>query len=174
MVPQWQIDRGQLNHNWLQNGVLIALNHALGVTDETVRPRDVARTLAEDIDRWPERSADLSSLVDRFETEMSPKIYFDFPPLSRCPAETREWLMPLTHELWLQRVGVREKTLAAKTAYGEADKAYVAAVSALAVLPKVPAPNDLHLMGTLLLAFIGRCTTLAEAISALPQRVICC
>ncbi|MCX7176045.1 MAG: hypothetical protein NT159_19400 [Proteobacteria bacterium] len=174
MLPQWQIERGQLNHNWLQNGVLVALNHALSISFGMVRPGDIPRTLTEDVGRWPERRAELSLLLDRFEDEMSPKIHFAYPPLSHCPAETLDWLKPLVHELWLQRWGILEKIDAAKDAYRAADRAFLPVVSALSNLPRTPAPDDLRLVSLLLQTFIEQCQALADSISALPQRVLCC
>ncbi|OQX18221.1 MAG: hypothetical protein BWK76_08215 [Desulfobulbaceae bacterium A2] len=172
-TPQWQIERGQLNHNWLQNGVVVALNHAAGICSGTVRPRDTVRSLSEDINRWQERSAELSSLLDRFEDEMSPKIYFDFPPLSRCPANTRSWLEPLTHELWLQR-GMREKIDAAKSAYQKADRAFYRIYTVLDKLPTSPTMVDLKPICSQLHSVINRCQALADLVSALPHRILFC
>ncbi|MBK5275592.1 MAG: hypothetical protein JJE30_11140 [Desulfuromonadales bacterium] len=171
--PQWQIDRGQLNHNWLQNGVVVALNHASGICTGTVRPRDITRSLSEDINRWQERSTELSSLLNRFVVEMSPRIYFNSPPLSRCPEETRSWLEPLTHELWLQR-GMREKIDAAKAAYQKADSAFQKIYAELSNLPSSPTTDDLKPACSQLQTLIARCQALADSISALPHRVLCC
>jgi len=169
---QWQIQRGQLNHNWLQNGVIIALNHASGICSGSVRPRQITQTLTEDISRWQERKAELANLLDRFENEMSPKIYFGIPPLSNCPKETRNWLEPLTHELWLQR-GVREKIDIAKEAYKKTESAFQKLHAAFTALPSAPTADDLKPVCALLKLFIDSCMELSASISALPNRVIC-
>lgn len=170
--PQWQMERGWVNHVWLQN-VLVTLNHAERVCFGEVRPRDIIKSLSEDINCWQEQSPKLASLLDRFETEMSPRIYFDFPPLSNYPKETRSWLEPLTHELWLKR-GMREKIEATKAAYKKTDNAFKRCYSALARLSPSPAPDDLKPFCSKLQILIKCCQALFSFISALPHRVLCC
>ncbi|MCX6580745.1 MAG: hypothetical protein NT166_11240 [Candidatus Aminicenantes bacterium] len=173
MVNNWQTDRGQLNHNWLQNGVLVALNHALGITAGTVRSQNVRQTLAEDIERWQERRHELPALLARFEDEMSPKIFFDREPLSNCTEEDRSWLLPITHDLWLQREKVKEKVDTAMSAYETATQSYSRLHSALEQLPEVPGNEDLGPFQLLLQEFKTACETLSRAISAFPQGIRC-
>jgi hypothetical protein len=171
--PQWQVDRGLLNHNWLQNGVLVALNHALNVASGKVRARDVKETLIQDIHRWQERQAELTALLGRFEEEMSPNVLFEQIPLSRLSPETRNWLLPLAHHLWLLRTGAGDKIHAAMVAFREAAQAFRVVDSALIDLNGTPTSDNLRLVSVLLQAFIERADNLAESISALPSRILC-
>lgn len=173
MAPNWQIDRGQLNHNWLQNGVIVALNHAVGVATGTVLPRNVRQTLAEDINRWQERQQEFPSFLARFEDEMSPKVYFDQEPLSNCTEEVRSWLLPVTHDLWLQREKVKEKINTAMSAYETATETYRKLHEALEQLPEIPANEDLIPFQWVLTEFKTACENLSQAISAFPQDIRC-
>ena len=173
MNSKWQIDRGQLNHNWLQNGVIVALNHAFGITSGKVRPINVRQTLFDDLDRWQERHQELPILIDRFEDEMSPKIYFDHEPLSNCTEEVRGWLLPLTHDLWLLRERVKEKIDTAMSAYKVANQAYEQLHSALVQLSNVPKCEELGSFQLLLQEFMNACETLSQAISVFPQEIRC-
>jgi len=173
MKPIWQISRGQLNHNWLQNGVLIALNHAVGVVAGTVRTRNARQTLAEDVKRWEEREEEVPAFLDRFEDEMSPKIFFQHAPLSRCSDETPNWLIPLTHELWLKRENVKEKVGRAREAYELAVLTYRAVCAELERLSEAPTAEDIQRFSPALREFTGACEALSRAISAFPHEVRC-
>ena len=173
MTLKWQIDRGQLNHNWLQNGVLVGLHHALGVAAGTVRPRNIRQTLAEDVLRWQERRQMVPQLLDRFENEMSPKVFFERIPLCRCSAETKGWLIPLTHDLWLRREKVQVKIATASKAYDTTERTYEAVQADLEKMPQSPTIEDLWPFERLLRAFTTACESLSSAISALPNEIHC-
>jgi hypothetical protein len=173
VANNWQTDRGQLNHNWLQNGVLVALNHALRVTAGAVRPRNIRQTLAEDILRWQERRQEVPGLMDRFENEVSPKVFFERAPLCRCSDKTKSWLVPLTHELWLRREKVQEKMGTAKEAYVTAERTYEAIQADLIKMPEPPTVEDLWPFERLLRQFTAACEALSRAISALPHEIRC-
>ncbi len=173
MTPNWQTDRGRINHNWLQNGVLVALHHALNVAGGLVRPRNMNQTLTEDVLRWQERRQEVPVLIDRFEREMSPKVFFDRVPLCRCSNETKGWLMPLTHDLWLRRERVQEKIGAAKSAYEIAERTYETVHANLGNLPESPTTVDLAPFERLLREFATACEDLSRSISALPHEIRC-
>ncbi|MCC5846786.1 MAG: hypothetical protein JJU29_01735 [Verrucomicrobia bacterium] len=174
MKNEWQTDRGQLNHNWLQNGVLVALNHAERIASDGVRSSVVRQTLAEDIQRWDERRIELPAFLDRFENEMSPKVFFERAPLCRCSAETKQWLIPLTHELWLGREKVQEKMAAAKQAYETAEQKYEVVHADLESMPETPTMEDLQPFERVLREFTTACESLSKAISAFPHEIRCC
>jgi hypothetical protein len=169
----WLVDREQLNHNWLQNGVLVALNHALSVVAGTVRPRKIRQTLDEDVRRWQERRQEVPELLNRFENEMSPKVFFDRAPLCRCTDETKGWLIPLTHELWLRREKVKEKIGTAKDAYDTVERTYQAVQSDLGKMPEFPNIQDLWPFERQLREFIVSCEALSRTISTFPHEVHC-
>lgn len=171
---KWQVDRGQLNHNWLQNSVLIGLRHALSTVSGGVRPANIRKTIVEDILRWQERRHDLSLLLERFENEMSPKVFFDVLPLSRCSDETKAWLVPVTHELWLQREMVKEKISANLMAFEYGQKCYQALNAALEKVPEAASVEDVQALEPLLLEFTKACEALSGSISSLPHEIRCC
>lgn len=173
VASSWQTDRGQLNHNWLQNGVLVGLNHAQAIAAGSVRTPYIRQALIEDVFRWQERREDLPSLLDRFENEMSPKVFFTQLPLSRCSDETKGWLIPLIHELWLKREKVLDKMGVAKKAYEMAEQVYTKVHAELGKLPAAPTMEDLRPFERLLRDFTSACETLSRSISALPHEIRC-
>lgn len=172
-MTNWQVDRERISHGWLQNGVLVALNHALGIAVGTVRPRRIRQTLAEDVLRWQEQRQEVPRLLDRFENEMSPKLFFERAPLYRCTDETKGWLIPLIHELWLRREKVIEKVRTAKNTYDAAELTYQAVQSDLQKLPETPTSEDLWPFERLLRDFATDCEALSRAISVFPQEIRC-
>lgn len=171
MAISWETDRGQLNHNWLQNGVLVGLNHALGIVTGAIRSRYVRRKLAEDIQRWQDRRQDLPRFLGRFVNEMSPKIYFDRIPLCRCSDETKQWLVPLIHNLWLRREHIEKKLVVATDAYRKAEKTYEQLHMALEKLPESPSAEELQSLQRILRDFTTACENLSRAISAFPHEI---
>ncbi len=170
-MSRWQIDRGQLNHNWLQNGVIVALNHGVRLATGGVRSSVVRQALEEDILRWGERRNEVPGFLDRFENEMSPKELFDRIPLCRCSVTTKSWLVPLIHELWLRREKVPEKIVTAKVAYETAERNYKIVHAALQMIPEAPTLDDLWPFERLLREFTTACEDLSLAISALPHEI---
>jgi len=171
VASSWQTDRGQINHNWLQNGVLVGLHHALNIATGMVRSQNARGALSEDVKRWQERQNELPGLLDRFENEMSPKVLFDRFPLCRCSAETKGWLIPLTHELWLRREKVQEKVGVAKEAYAAAERTYEKVQSDLQKMPLTPTIEDLWPFERMLREFTTACEDLSRAISAFPHEI---
>jgi hypothetical protein len=172
-VLSWQMDRSRLNHNWLQNSVLVALHHAVNVTAGRVLLGNPKRVLVEDVARWKERRQDVLELLGRFESEMSPSVLFGQIPLIRCSNETKDWLVPLTHELWLRREKVQEKMDAASDAYKSAESAYKTVKEALDALPESPTVDDLGPIELLLRAFTASCEALSRVVSTLPNEIRC-
>lgn len=171
MAGNWQTDRGQLNHNWLQNGVLVALNHAVRLAAGGVRSSMLRQALTEDVMRWSERRSELPGFLDRFESEMSPKTFFDRLPLSRCSDDTKGWLIPLPHDLWLKREKVPEKIDTAKGAYEAAERIYASVLADLERIPDTPTIEDLWPFERLLREFTDACEALSRAISAFPHEI---
>lgn len=171
MASNWQTDRGQINHNWLQNGVLVALNHAVRIAAGGVRASSVRQSLTEDVARWYERRSEVPEFLDRFESEMSPQVFFDRIPLCRCSHDTKAWLIPLIHELWLGREKVREKIGTAKEAYETAERAYAVVHADLEKMPMTPTIEDLWPFERVLREFMAACENLSKAISVLPHEI---
>ncbi len=171
MYYRWQDERNQLNHNWLQNGVLVALNHALSVVSGNVRCSSARRTLTEDVARWTERSGDMPGFLDRCENEMSPRALFRIVPLCRCSDETKRWLEPLIHERWLEREQIHEKIFRAKSYYASAEHHYGILLALLRGLSNSP-DDDISSCLKALHDFTGECQNLSNAISALPHEIM--
>ena len=170
-TSKWQIDRGQLNHNWLQNVVLVGLGHSFEVCAGGVKPYSVRRALLMDVLPWHTRRAELHQLLRRFENEMTPKMFFDLPPLSRCSVATKEWLVPVTHQLWLAREKVPEKISSALSAYVATEHAYNPLCAAVEALPEDSTVESLEPIELLLKTFAKACESLARSISALPRSI---
>lgn len=171
MASNWQSQRGQINHNWLQNGVLVALKKAPGLISGKVRTRNLRRSLSDAIRSWEERRREIPGLLGRFEQEMSPRVFFDRVPLCRCKPETKKWLIPLVHSLWLQREDVEAKLRAAEDAYEAAERQYGTVREALEKLPETPDFAELKPFESILRDFTSACETLSRAISAFPHEI---
>jgi hypothetical protein len=112
-------------------------------------------------------------MLDRFESEMSPMVFFDRVPLCRCSDETKEWLMPLIHDLWMRREYVNEKVGSVRRAYDAAEQTYETVRVALGKVPEPPTVEDLSSFERVLRIFTTCCETLSRAISALPHEIRC-
>lgn len=173
VYSKWQIDRGQLNHNWLQNGVLVGLNHALSIVNGSVRTSKVRKSLTNNVLRWQERKMELRELLVRFENEMSPRVLFETLPLCRCSEETKKWLVPIIHELWLKRENIMTKISVARESYQKVEVAFAQVSQSLNKLPETPAGEDYVSFVITLRLFTAACETLSQSISALPQEIRC-
>lgn len=172
-MADWAQHISQFNHGWLQNGVIVALHHALGVASGSVRSTTVRRTLEEDVARWAERGAELPGLLDAFESEMSPRNYFDRAPLCRCAPSTIQWLAPLVHEAWLKREDVHRKLSEARALHARAQETFRAVSQAVNALPDPPGQGDLARLQPLLKAHCQACEALSRAVSGLPREIRC-
>lgn len=159
MTPAtWQADRGELNHDWLKNRFLLALDEWLGwLRGELVGEYDPDPVLAE----WADHRGALAELLDGFEREMSPAALFEpaaATPLARCRPATRRWLQPLARSLWLARYPVRGWLVHGYVCLKAADEAYHRA----ARVRTEPAVR----------AFRDACAALSAALSRFPSRVL--
>lgn len=173
MVSKWQADRSHINHGWLQNGVLVGLRHAQGISRGAVRSRSPGKAISEDVMRWSERRQEVPQLLDRFEVEMSPRVLFERIPLVRCTEETKRWLIPIIHELWLTRGHFDERIAQAREAYDAVEGAYKDMLNAVQKLPGSPSSSDLNDVDHSLNAFATSCEWLSRCISDLPRDIRC-
>lgn len=173
MVSKWQADRSHLNHGWLQNGVLVGVRHAQGISRGAVRSRSARQSISANVLRWKERREEVPRLLMRFENEMSPRILFDYPPLCRCSEATKQWLVPVIHELWLARGHFREKIARARVAYEEVERTYGGALAKVEQLPASPSSSELNAVDGVLGALAASCDVLSQCISELPRNIRC-
>lgn len=151
----------------------MSLRHAQGISRGAVRSSSSRRAISEDVLRWRERRGEVPQLLERFETEMSPRALFDLLPLSRCTEATRRWLIPVIHELWLARGHLREKIAKAMKAYGEAERVYEHALAEIEKLSDSPSIAELLEIDKSLNAFTTSCELLSRCISDLPRDIRC-
>lgn len=109
MINNWQRRRSEFNHDWFKPKYLNALRAFLAriQAKEQVSMKWLKEFIEIDFPSWGKHSEDAWWLVRQFETEMSPQILFKNFPLINCNEDTKEWLSPLVHELWLARFGVK-------------------------------------------------------------------
>ena len=122
---EWQTRRNKFNHDWLKNKFLNSFNDFVEQIQK--RKPDLVRVsefLAEDFPAWTSQQQEVQWIVQSFEDSMSPQQLLNSFPLNRCNDETREWLGPLTHRLWLSRYPVKEKSKESQDALIEVNKMY--------------------------------------------------
>jgi hypothetical protein len=106
-AAKWQLRRGRLNHQWLKNRVLSALDGTLQVLRGKVGTEaDPRVNLAEQLEDWDLRHAAFARLLEDFDVEMSPAKLVDGDLLpGLCPA-LREGLGAAVDALWRARLPV--------------------------------------------------------------------
>jgi hypothetical protein len=125
-LDEWQRRRSEFNHDWFKPKYLIALQSFL----ERLQAEDLGsitrlREFVEmDFPVWGKCSTDAWWLIQHFEQEMSPVGLFNTEPLSRCGGETKEWLAPLIHALWLERRAVRQSLARAEILLNRVDEGF--------------------------------------------------
>ena len=109
MQSIWQLKRSEFNHDWLKNQFLNRLNAFLErLRSGNPDAEKLSRFVREHLPEWTVHEPEARWLIDSIESELSPKLFFDQPPLNHCDAETKEWLPTVVHELWLSRYPVHE------------------------------------------------------------------
>ena len=109
MLNDWQDRRSKFNHDWLKNGFLANLNTFLvRLKKRNPVQEDLEFFVREELPEWERRIVEADWLFKMVEDEMSPKRYFDVPPLAHCSEETKQWLPELVHTLWLDRYPVQK------------------------------------------------------------------
>lgn len=112
----WSLRRARVSHHLVSNQLVLALARleriACGRVDTA---SDTWKTELRDL--WEKIRVEIIELEARVLEEMSPRLFFDEPPLCHCMDDTKEWLARLVHEIWLTRSGVvacRSELLAAR------------------------------------------------------------
>jgi len=122
----WHERRARFNHDFLKN---VFKNHmksmAMLFDQKCGKSLGLMREhLTNDMPTWKIKREEAHDLVDSFLSEASPRSLLDRPPLMRLPPETRSWLGPLVHQLWLARHSIKDHHLAMENALIEMDRAY--------------------------------------------------
>jgi len=172
MVRTWQKRRGDINHNWLKNRYLPALKSWLNLLDDKIiNPELENNFLITKFPQWQLHSKEVSNLAKDFESQMSPKILFDTPPLSNCDEDTKQWLGDLVHKLWLARYPV--KTWIRDVLYwgDKTDDLYQELQKKLNEIQGDKTLDKLRPLRTDFEEFINNCQSLATAIEKFPSEV---
>lgn len=168
--PDWQRRRSDFNHQWLKNRLLSTLDTVNNVIGGRVRGVGyVQEVMAVDIAEWPSRRTELNALLDDFETDMSPRVLFDYPPLSECEPRTKMVLADLMHVLWLNRYSVQALLEKARKAADEVDSRFQ---PLHATEPFDPLGRVRPEFAVLFEQFRSACRVLSKAIERLPSRIL--
>ena len=111
MENKWQERRSKFNHDDFKTKYLNALeSFTIRIKDNDPGSLLILKEFIElDFPSWKELSKDAWWLAQNFEKEMSPICYFENPPLCYCNNKTKNWLLPLVHEMWMGRLGVKKQ-----------------------------------------------------------------
>ena len=172
-MEAWQQRRSRLNHDWLKNRYLNALDGFLALLSSS--NGSAADRLTEfvrhDLREWEKRSREAGDLIGAFVQEMSPRSVVGLPPLCLLPDETRNWLGASLHHLWLARYPVTNRIDAAARALDAADQAYRRLQNGLRRDPSCQVPRLRELRGEFE-ALRDACRCLGDCIAQLPQEVL--
>jgi len=168
----WQKKRREINHDWLKNRFIVALNSWLRLLDGEIEDKMLEQSfLTQVLPQWEVRRQEISALLREFPSAMSPRQLFDEPPLSRCDNKTKEWLGEFMHALWLTRVSAESLTATAEATRAAADRAYADILQVL----KNREPGDLKRAikpyRDLCDRFRNACQELGAALSEFPHEI---
>jgi len=105
---EWESRRSEFNHDWLKNTYLRRLRAFL---DRLVMVPDspvVAEFLANEFSMWQGKEAEVRWLAGHLVECLSPRRYFAVNPLRYLNAETKAWLLDVTHQVWLEKNHVND------------------------------------------------------------------
>jgi hypothetical protein len=140
MQSIWQLKRSEFNHDWLKNQFLNRLNAFLErLRGENPDAEKLSRFVREHLSEWNAHEPEARWLIDSLENELSPKRFFDQPPLSNCDSETKSWLPTVVHEIWLSRYPVRELREKATGSLAKVNEQYAKLSSAVEKSPSLNA-----------------------------------
>lgn len=171
-INQWQSPRSDFNHDWLKNQFLNALDTFVKrLVSGRISGQELEEFRDEDFACWERRRADAEKLANTFAEAMSPKNLFQEPPLCRAYGETKAWLAPLVHELWMTRCSVDHRVGELRRLVAAVDAAYGRCRQAFEEVENVNRPKNL----------VGRvgdfedllqcCRALSKCLSKFPRKI---
>ncbi|MCP4545547.1 MAG: hypothetical protein GY835_03640 [bacterium] len=173
MYETWQRRRGALNHDWLKNDYLKAVDAFLArLEQKSPDPERLEEFLSVDLPGWDRQRPNLESLLDAAEECLSPRRLFDVPPLSNAAPETLVWLPALTHALWLARHPIQQRIAEAHAALQKAEATYKRISQELSCNDRKVGIEPLQASRSAFVDFSGALRALSCAISALPQKIL--
>jgi hypothetical protein len=173
MYETWQRRRAALNHDWLKNDYLTAVDAFLARLEQ--RNPDLERLeefLSVDLPGWGRQRQDFESLLDDAEESLSPQRLFDDPPLSNAAPETLTWLPGLTHVLWLARHPIKQRLAEAHAALQKVEATYKCISQELTGNGRRVSLGPLQATRPTFVEFSGALRALSHTITALPQKIL--
>jgi len=168
MKDNWQQKRSVLNHDWLKNEFIKLLDSfILDLASMSNWNTREEMFLREDLTTWETNSPEIRMLLLNAESALSPSTFLDRPPLNACPHDTKDWLGPLIHHLWLVRVPVKQWISEALNAYEESEKKYLTIQKNL----KLALKNNAMDLKPEFERFADAVLKLSKAISRLPHKI---
>lgn len=160
----WATRRARLSHDLVSNRLVQRLMGLQRMAEGRVE-------LAEAPDyglggMWAQIRAECRELHATLFLEMSPRALFEEPPLCHCSEETKVWLIPYTHQLWLQRTEAEARAADLEAAVVDVD----AAINQLLTSLGIHIGRDR--LGEHVAAARRAVDRLSEALTALPKSVI--
>lgn len=168
---EWQRQRSFLNHDWLKNCYLPALDTWLNILEGAVEDPDFEEFFVNNrLREWPTHRPLLDSLLLSFENKMSPLVWFDQEPLSQLSSETKAWLRPLIHGLWCVRVKARGLLDETTSRLGECDERYSHLIRVIEAQDRTDS-TSLAAYCREFGEFGNACRALAKTLSQFPNRI---
>jgi len=172
MHPDWQHRRSAFNHDWLKNRFLTAVASFMNILDDLVEDEETEeRFVGEILPQWVDRAQEASGLVADFEPEMSPKVLFRQPPLSRCGPAAMSWLPDVVHLLWRRRIDADGLCAGARESLAAANAAYETLRDDVAECADCSSAEALRPYREQFAEFRMRCEEVSRAISRFPSRI---
>jgi len=166
----WQVRRSHINHQWLKNRLLSAMDSVANLFSGRLRGDGMVEDLfRHELAEWEERMPECKLLLDEFEFEMSPRILFQVMPLSDWEEPLKDTVGQLVHELWLARYPIRNLIDEATSKLEAANLSYQELKSQREQGGYGGGSNELRQSFD---TFREACRSLSRAIEKLPNRIL--
>ncbi len=105
---QWEKRRTMLSHDLLKNKIGPAISKLKNIATGKVEDPDFISHFFHDMPvQLSVAEAEIDWLVKYAAAQISPKLFFNYPPLSRFDEDTLAWLPQTVHDLWATKVNLR-------------------------------------------------------------------
>ncbi len=128
----WHEACNRFHHKFLKNTLLGAhLASLAGVLGRPAPDLEVVQGhIEKDLPIWRNNRETAQRLIDTYVDETSPRVIVEQRLLAVLSRETRSWLGPLVHELWLVRESILERQDVMKTSLRHMNEAFEALMAA--------------------------------------------
>ncbi len=165
--PSWQKSRKRWNHDWLKNRWIPAISaYCRVLAGEVIDDSSTMSIYSRLNDDFLPGCTEVRGIINRFRQEMSPRLLFQFAPLSHCDTETLRWLPEVTEQLWLSKYGVDQITRAAAFQLEQTETA------ARDLLQAIREGQRSDSVVSLSQKLLNACVSLSEGLSAFPDQIV--